>query len=279
MSVVRSRSSGFRSLALSALLGVLAWPAAAGEGASAASDAAAFNAPPTAQDWLAISKLPDWSGIWTPDMRDQEAQETSNVPPWTPAISKQMIQMAADEAAGKPFLIFAHCFPEAMPSWMLIMHNAFEVLFTPGRVTLLGEVDGNRMRRIYTDGRGHPADPDPSFHGHSIGHWEGDTLVVDTVAILPQAYLAISEAVGVPNDGDMHIVERIHLTGPNTLHDDLEITAPKVLTKTWKTTRIYYRHRAKKYDLVEGVCVQGDYIDGADAHGHAIFAPNPGPAP
>jgi len=274
MSTARPWALVFPSLALGALLGAFACRVAADEAVSAA-----INAPPTPQDWLALSKLPDWSGIWTPDVRDQEAQETGNVPPWNPAVRKQVTQMAADEEAGKPFLVFAHCFPEAMPSWMLIMHNAFEVLFTPGRVTLLGEVDGNRMRRIYTDGRGHPPDPDPSFHGHSIGHWEGDTLVVDTIAVLPEAYLAISEAVGVPNDGDMHIVERIHLTGPNTLHDDLEITAPKVLTKTWKTTRIYYRHRAKKYDLVEGVCVQGDYVEGTDAHGHAIFVPNAGATP
>jgi hypothetical protein len=77
---------------------------------------------------------------------------------------------------------------------MLVTHNAMEILFTPGRVTMLGESDGNRLRRIYTDGRPHPDTPDPTFHGHSIGHWEGDTLVVDTVDILPQAPLAISEA-------------------------------------------------------------------------------------
>ena len=76
----------------------------------------------------------------------------------------------------------------------------------------------------------HPDDPDLTLHGHSIGHWEGDVLVVDTAAIAPQAYIAISEAVGIPNDGDMHIVERLHLAKPNVLHDDLEITAPKVLT-------------------------------------------------
>jgi hypothetical protein len=136
MSVARS-SADFRLSLLATLLCLYAWPVAADETA-----AAALNAPPTAQDWLALAKLPDWSGIWTPDMRDQEAQETGNVPPWAPAISKQMIQLAADEAAGKPFLIFAHCFPEAMPSWMLIMHNAFEVLFTPGRVTAIPSVAG-----------------------------------------------------------------------------------------------------------------------------------------
>jgi hypothetical protein len=87
-------------------------------------------------------------------------------------------------------------FPEAHPTWMLVTHNAMEILFTPGRVTMLGESDGNRLRRIYTDGRPHPYVPDPTFHGHSIGHWEDDTLVVDTVHILPQVPLAISEAPG-----------------------------------------------------------------------------------
>jgi hypothetical protein len=158
---------------------------------------------------------------------------------------------------------------------MLITHNAFEFLITPGRVTLLGEGDGNRLRRIYTDGRAHPADPDPSFHGHSIGHWEGDTLVADTVAVLPQSYLAINEAVGVPNNGDMHIVERIHLRDADTLLDDLEIDAPKVLTQVWKTTRRYMRQRAQKFDIVEGVCAQGQFIDAVDKHGNATFAPVP----
>ena len=103
---------------------------------------------------------------------------------------------------------------------------------------MLGESDGNRLRRIYTDGRPHPPDPDPTFHGHSIGRWEGDTLVVDTIAIHPQTYIAISEAQGIPNNGDMHITERIRLAEPDVLHDGFTIIAPKVLTKPWKTTRM-----------------------------------------
>jgi hypothetical protein len=200
-------------------------------------------------------------------------QEKSNPPPWMPEIAKQVKKMYADEDAGRPFEIIDHCFPTGMPSWMLITHNAFEVLFTPGRVTILGEGDGNRMRRIYTDGRPHPADPDPSFHGHSIGHWEGGTLVIDTVALLPQVYLAVNEAVGIPNNGDMRIVEHLHLQGPDTLHDDLTITASKLLTKPWLTTRTYYRQRAQKYEIVEGVCPQGSFIDAKDANGNDTFAP------
>ena len=231
------------------------------------------NPPPSPQAWASIAKLPDWSGVWTPVISDQVAQEKTNRPPWTPQVESQIEHMYAEEKAGRPFPIIDHCFPTGMPSWMLITHNAFEILFTPGRVTILGEGDGNRLRRIYTDGRPHPADPDPSFHGHSIGHWQKDALVVDTVALLPQAYLAVNEAVGVPNNGDMHIVERLHLEGPDTLADDLEITANKVLSKPWRTTRKYYRQRAQKYDIAEGVCTQGSFTEAVDKDGNAIFAP------
>jgi hypothetical protein len=114
-----------------------------------------------------------------------------------------------------------------------------------------------------------------TFHGHSVGHWEGDTLIVDTVAIAPQAFVAISEAAGVPNNGDMHVVERIHLSKPNVLQNDLEITAPKVLTTTWKTTRLYRRYPERKFDITEGECVQEDLSPGKDKFGNDIFVSTP----
>jgi hypothetical protein len=232
-----------------------------------------INPPPTLKDYEAIAKLPDFSGVWVPDVEDQFKQETSNEPPWNPKIAKQIAHLKHEEDAGRPHILLDHCFPTGMPSYMMITHNAFELLITPGRVTLLGEGDGNRLRRIYTDGRAHPADPDPSFHGHSIGHWDGATLVVDTVGVAPQSYLAISESVGIPNNGDMHIVEHIHLSGVNALLDDLEITAPKVLSKPWKTTRRYTRQREQKYEITEGVCESGSFTESTDKDGNSIFAP------
>ena len=258
---------------IAALLAASAVPVLAQAPAAEPAAKDALNPAPTLRDWQALAKLPDFGGVWTPVISDQVAQEKTNPPPWTPKVAKQIEHMYEEEKAGRPFPVIDHCFPTGMPSYMLITHNAFELLVTPGRVTLLGEGDGNRLRRIYTDGRPHPADPDPSFHGHSIGHWEGQTLVVDTVALLPQAYLAVNEAVGVPNNGDMHIVERIHLLNPVTLVDDLEISANKLLSKTWKTTRKYYRQRSQKYDIVEGVCEQGSYNEAVDKDGNSIFAP------
>ena len=235
--------------------------------------AAIINPPPTAHDYAELGKLPDWSGVWNPNISDQDRQALTNPPPWNEKVAKEAEKMRAEEKAGRPKLIFYGCFPEAHPAWMLVTHNAMEILFTPGRVTMLGESDGNRLRRIYTDGRSHPDVPDPTFHGHSIGRWEGSTLVVDTVHILPQAPLAISEAIGVPNDGDMHVSERIYLADKDVLHVDLEITAPKILTAPWKTTRIFFRQRARKYDIVEGVCQTGDYREALDENGHHTFMP------
>jgi hypothetical protein len=233
------------------------------------------NPPPRPEDWAALARLPDWSGTWSPDISDQVAQIQSNPTPWTSKIAAEISQMTDEEKAGHPRGLFVDCLPEGMPSWMLISHNALEFLFTPGRVTMLGESDGNRLRRIYTDGRPHSADPDPSFHGESIGRWEGDTLVVDTIGVLPQAYLAISEAVGAPNDGDLHVIEHIHLAGANELRDDLEIVAPHILSRPWTTTRTYIRHRAKRFEIVEGVCLQGAFKDAVDGNGHAVFEPLP----
>ncbi|MEA2907214.1 MAG: hypothetical protein QOI12_4601 [Alphaproteobacteria bacterium] len=230
-----------------------------------------INPPPTAKDWADIAKLPDWSGVWNPHISDQDAEVRRNPTPWNEKAAKTIARQDADQKAGKPQLIFWGCFPENHPSWMLVSHNAMEILFTPGRVTMLGESDGNRLRRIYTDGRGHPDDPDPTFHGHSIGHWEGNVLVVDTIGIRPQMPLAISEAHGVPNNGDMHVRERIHLGEPDVLYVELEITAPHVLTRPWKTTRKWFRQRARKYDIVEGLCIEGNYAEKIDENGDHVF--------
>ena len=230
---------------------------------------------PTEKDWLAISKLPDWSGIWVPMTKDQDAQIKSNPTPWTPQVAKLIAWQEEEAKASRPPPLFVDCLPEGMPSWMLITHNSMEVLFTPGRVTMLGESDGNRLRRIYTDGRAHPKDPDETFHGHSIGHWEGDTLVVDTVGVLPQAWIAVAEHLGVPNNGELHVAERIRLAGPNLMQDELTITAPKVLTKPWKTTRSYIRTRDKSHEILEGQCIQGNFAPKIDENGNSVFVPIP----
>src|SRR5260370_42431413 len=201
-----------RSRVLAAMLLALVSTAAADAQNASKKPPTIINPPPTAQDYADLAKLPDWSGVWNPNITDQDRQARSNPPPWNEKGAKEVEKIWAEEKAGRPKLIFYGCFPDAHPTWMLVTHHAMEILFTPGRVTMLGESDGNRLRRIYTDGRPHPETPDPTFPGHPLGHLECNTLVVDTVHILPQAPLAISEAVGVPNDRELLLLERIHLS-------------------------------------------------------------------
>jgi hypothetical protein len=229
---------------------------------------------PPPEAWAALARLPDWSGLWTPiPAAGPNAPFGATDPPWTPEAAAQIAALRADEKAGKPHNVYIDCLPEGMPSFMMMTQAAFEVLFTPGRVTILGELDGNRLRRIHTDGRGHAEDPDLTFNGDSIGHWEGETLVIDTTAILPESYLPLGQAVALPSNGDMHIVEHLRLTAPDVLTDDLEITAPRMLTGPWKTSRSFRRRRG--FSIVEASCRQGDFIETKDAHGNAVFAPLP----
>jgi hypothetical protein len=246
----------------------------AGPAASQAVSPTLLDPAPSASDWAAIGQLPDLSGVWLPDIADQARQEAGpDAPPWKPEVQKQIAHWEDEERAGRPRGLLVNCLPHGMPSLMLITHNALEFLVTPGRVTILGESEGNRLRRIHTDGRAMPADPDPSFDGYSVGRWNNGVLEIDTGAILPQVFIAVSEAVGIPNNGGMTIRERIHLIAPDTLADDLEITAPKVLTRPWKTRRLYHRTRQRLAEIQEGVCRQGDFAEGADEYGNAIYVP------
>jgi len=226
------------------------------------------------ENYAELGSLPDWSGIWLPHVGDQNRQASENLTPWQPQVAETIATMWEANQAGRPAGIFNDCLPEGMPTWMMISHNALEFLFTPGRVTMLGESDGNRLRRIYTDGRTHPEDPDLTFHGDSVGRWEDDVLIVDTIGVLPTTYIAINEAVGVHNGGDMHIRERIYLEDVDTMHVDMEIDAPRVLLETWETRRIYIRGGGgPDFDIIEGVCLQGSFVDQVDEDGNAVFVP------
>jgi hypothetical protein len=136
-----------------------------------------------------------------------------------------------------------------------------EFLFTPGKVTVAIEAY-SQMRRIFTDGRTHPDDPDPTFQGDSIGHWEGDTLVVDTIALIPESYIA----PGVNHSDAMRIEERIRRVSADTMQIKTTIRDIKALSEPWVVTRDYKLH--KDWDIKEYICTQNNR-DSADAEGRA----------
>jgi hypothetical protein len=266
---------------LALLLGIPALLAATNAGAEI-DPGDVRNPVPNAQGWADIGKLPDLSGVWTPGPMDKFPPGSTTAPLWKPEIARQVDALKKLEDEGKPQNIYVNCLPEGLPSSVTQTLNSTEFLVTPGRVTILGEFDGNRLRRIWTDGRGHPDDPDPTFSGHSIGHWEGNSLIVDTIGFLPEVYIPMGQGVGIPNNGDMRVREQITLVDANTLRQEIEVIAPKVLAAPWKASRTFTRHRERKYDFVESSCRQGDFFESKDAQGNAVFAPipkDPGGAP
>jgi hypothetical protein len=141
--------------------------------------------------------------------------------------------------------------PNGMPS-IMTQPYPIEILFTPGKVTILIEAYA-QWRQIFTDGRAHPEDPDLTFNGHSIGHWEGDTLVVDTVGFTTDTFLGNQ---GMRHSDKMHIVERFRLAAPDQLEVQTTITDPEALTKPMTRTAVYGRHR--DWTLAEYVCQQNN---------------------
>ena len=121
----------------------------------------------------ALASLPDWAGIWTFDFPTPGGPKPEE-PSLTPASAAELKVLLAEEAKNQePATESANCLPPGMPTIMFQPYD-IEFLFTPGRVTIIQEAY-MQVRRVFTDGRSHPADLDPTFNGHSIGHWEGDT--------------------------------------------------------------------------------------------------------
>ncbi|MGH8219806.1 MAG: hypothetical protein ACREUT_14775 [Steroidobacteraceae bacterium] len=218
--------------------------------------------------YAALAELPDWSGAWDPMfMRPPPGTARPAPPKLTPKYAVQYAKYLAKNRT-TPGLNFvsdtANCVPPGLPVSMQWPYP-IEFLFTPGRVTILIESD-HLVRRIYTDGRPMPKDPDPTYQGTSIGHWEGDTLVVDTEAILPST----SPLDGINGHSDkFHVTERIRLVKPDLLAITTTRVDPAVFIEPYTTTFYYRRHR--DWQIMEYVCEQNNH-DALNAQGKPAFS-------
>ncbi len=232
-----------------ALLAVLAQPAPA----NAAS--------PQGRTWAQVARLPDWSGLWFAELRaNTSLSEGAAAPPLLPEAQARYEAWQAEKARGAHAQRrTANCLPPGMPQIMMQPYPV-EFLFNPGLVVVAIETY-SQSRHIFTDGRRHPADPDLTFQGHSIGHWEGQTLVVDSVGFSPLTEISL----GVPHSDQMRITERVSLTDPGHLRIVQTITDPKVLSRPWT---LVWPYRRARDDIREFVCEQNNH-DYADPGGKA----------
>jgi len=174
-------------------------------------------------------------------------------PPLTPEYAKIYAEHVAAAEAGRPTGDpTANCLPQGMPRFMN-MPFGFEIIQTPKQINFTSEWN-EQTRRIYMDGRGHPADLEPSYNGHSIGHWEGDTLVVETVGMRADTVL---DASGIPHSDITRVVERIYFVDAVTLHADITIFDRKAFTKDWTVTKIY-KLQPPGGGLKEYICLENN---------------------
>ncbi|MBV9744108.1 MAG: hypothetical protein JO099_10115 [Acidobacteriia bacterium] len=195
---------------------------------------------------------PDLTGIWQAGMAGPGGQYgydynvAQNLPgdaltPWAQAVRKQRVQ---DFRKDSPL---AHCLPVSVP--FLNFRGLSRIVQTPELVVILYESPNSPHRSIFLDGRELPKDPNPTWLGYSVGHWEGDTLVVNSVGFNDEGWLDVG---GNPQTESLRLTERFRR--PDFGHLELEMTFndPKTFTKPFslRMTKTY----TADTEIFEDVC-------------------------
>ena len=231
----------FAGLALP--LGAIA-PAAAAQQANGAQSTSPSETPNISGTW---ERYPDpYTGDFFEDRPPLPGGEPDLKEPYATQYRALIAKLKAAAAAGKPLLnASTRCLPEGMPTIMGAVY-AIEILQTPGQVTVLAEFL-TQTRRIYLDAKMPPLeDISPTYNGYAVGHWEGDTLVVETRAVREDVKFN-----DFPRSADMKITERIRLTAPDLLEDKIVIDDPKVLNKPYAFT---FGYKKSDYRIMEYIC-------------------------
>ena len=186
---------------------------------------------------------------WTPGIAPGRGQN----PPLTPAYAKIFAQHLANAAAGKPTGDpTASCLPPGMPR-LMTMTYPMEITMGHGRVMIYAEWD-EQVRRIFTDGRPLPTNPDPTFNGESVGHWEGNFLISTAYGFRADTNL---ESSGLPKSDKAIAYERIWLADDDTLRDEFTLVDPVALLRPWTVTKTYKR-APPDFKLLPYVCLENN---------------------
>jgi hypothetical protein len=206
----------------------------------------------------------DLSGVWMmrnpPAMRAYTGATFTKEEPELTDWGKQKYAEAKNSNNGKFTLattndpVLTNCAPPGTPR-VYFHPYPLEFVHTPKLTLLLYEYD-HTIRRIYTDGRPIPADPDLTWMGTSVGRWENDTtLVVDTVGLNDKTWL---DRLGHAHSTALHVTERFRRVDMDHMQIDFKMEDPKALAKPWTAT-FYYELRPK-WEMGEISC-SGDYLD------------------
>lgn len=188
---------------------------------------------------------PDLGGVWFPGA-DMEPEPTP-FQPWAEALTRARAGRPGDDPR-------AQCLPSGV-----MRTNALDLakfVQTPSLLLILSEGSSPGVRQVFLDGRRHPVEPNPTWMGHSVGTWDGDTLVVDSVGFNDRGWL---DAGGRPQTERMHIVERFRRTDLGHLEVEITIDDPGAYTRPWKVRRIL--QLAPGEEVQEYVCNENNRME------------------
>jgi hypothetical protein len=205
---------------------------------------------------------PDLTGAW--ERYRGQAGDAANPPaePMPPLKAPYLAEWQARrvaereaDAKGEPVAKgYVHCLPEGFPT---MMGGPFPLEIVQHRTQVnVAQEAYNQIRRIYLD---KPqvtlADIEPGYYGRSVGHWDGDTLVADTIGI--KDYVLFRD---VPHTPQLRVRERLHLVSPSILWDEITLEDPAVLERPW--TVVFAYRRMPDYEIIEYVCEDNrEYAD------------------
>jgi hypothetical protein len=224
-------------------------------------------AAPTSPTPRTADGKPDLSGVWgyagyTSDIaKDYDVGEV----PMTPLGDRLFKERQASEGTEDPE---ARCLPTGVPR-----RDPYpsKILQLPNLVVVLFEGNLHSFRQIFLDRKEHPADMNPSWWGDSIGHWEGDQLVVDTTGFNGKTWLDLA---GHPASDQLHVIERYSRPDFGHLKWEITIEDPIMYTRPWKVTEM--TPLMTNSDLIEYVCTENErdsrHLDAIDAQKKAAAA-------
>ena len=214
--------------------------------------------------------IPDLSGLWegpgfdlappeqggpgpvtniSKDIQTPEGDYNNPIlQPWAAAIVKKWTE---ETRAGRaPPHAHALCYPTSVPG-MMTLHNGYRFLQQPDKITII-VANQAQVRHIYMNVP-HSKPLQASWNGESVGHYEGDTLVVDTIGIRASEFVPI-DRFGTPHTEQMHVVERIRRVGPKELRIDYRIEDPGAFTTPWEAVAKF--HPFNEWD--EEICTENN---------------------
>lgn len=192
---------------------------------------------------------PDFSGMWAlivePGPRGVGLGPFP-LKPWAAEIQKKILErVKGDTNQLNPA---AFCLPQS--ALQITLPFQFKLIQTPTLMIHLTEFQTPGYRQIFMDGRGHPKDWNPSWVGHSIGTWDGDTLVVDSTG-----FNEMTAGVGVHSE-KLHVVERFHR--PDLGHLDVDITVDDEEAYTGPYKRTVHATLVPQEEILEFVCAENN---------------------